>query len=852
MITLKNITKTYFTKEGVSFRAINNVSLQFEQSGFVFILGKSGSGKTTILNLLGALDKIDQGVITFGDKVLSEMKSSQLDNYRNSYIGFIFQHYNLIPNFTVYENIQIALDFKRISDLAIIDEYADRLEVSDLLQKKVYDLSGGERQRVTILRSLVKNPQIILADEPSGALDSATADILYDMLKELSKTKLVVVVSHDREVAAKYADRIIEIKDGEIFKDLSTRPKIGSDQKSEFIANSLIKIPAGKEISNDELGFINEYLSKNASETFISIETNENKVKSLNPHLAETIKKEDEEETYEQYRYLGDEFIANQFVKTKMKLKTIAKLSLKNLKLKRFKLILTIILTFISTLLFMFSQDLRSFEIRRATANTISRYPHHFVPFEINNINALNGIYQEFPDFSYTRSFLMPQQFSNPYNFRGNLFSDQMIYGFIEHYNINNFGLTAKYGREQIVEADEIIISEFKAFDLARVWRLEMRDLIGMQLRYLGADLRIVGIYNADIDRFMAKITDFHFFDSDFFWQMERLYGRIFVSNDFFEKQIRAATNFVSYNRDSNLTSHLNNHFITTGSSAELTNTIFSVPDASPSSKGIYISSALYFQLFGRDINIILPHEILEDINSFNASNLLMIHTGRPSSFYHVDEGFIIKGVFHNSISRVLFDQEYIEEVNLNINQGFDRLYIERAFFQQDTRRKVDLLLGNQIAFGDPANSLLINFDVIRVGLSTFLRWMSYIVTGFVILLLYSFISSSIEASKKQIGLLRALGAKSSDVFKIFLVETIIFMGLSLVFINILYNIARMIFNNQASRSFDITVVLIYFNIQTIISTVGLILITISIALLIPLIRIFRMTPIDAINEKIK
>ncbi|MCL2522095.1 MAG: ABC transporter ATP-binding protein/permease [Erysipelotrichales bacterium] len=852
MITLKNITKTYFTKEGVSFRAINNISLQFAQSGFVFILGKSGSGKTTILNLLGALDKVDQGVITFGDKVLSEMKNSQLDSYRNSYVGFIFQHYNLIPNFTVYENVRIALDFKRINDLSIIDEYAKKLEISDLLYKKVYELSGGERQRVTILRSLVKSPQIILADEPSGALDSVTASILYDMLSKLSKTKLVVVVSHDREVAAKYADRIIEIKDGEIFKDLSTKPKIDSEKKSEFIANSLIKIPAGKEISNDELDFINDYLSKNASETFISIETNENKVKSLNPHLAETIKKENEEETYEQYRYQADNFIANQFIKTKMKLKTVAKLSLKNLQLKRFKLVLTIILTFISTILFMFSHDLRNFEIRRATTDTIERYQHHYVPFRIENINALNGIYDEFPDFTYVRSFLMPQSFDNPYNYFGNLFTDRMIFGFIEYQDISNFGLTIKYGKAVINNDNEIIISEFTAFDLTKVWRVEMSELIGMSLSYLGADLTIAGIYQADIERFMGKITDFHFFNNDFFQRRESLYGRIFVNDTFFETQIRAATNFVSYNPQSNLRSILNNINVNTGSITELSGALINIIDPNPTLKGLYISTGLYFELFRRDVNLLQPHEILEDINIFNANNLLEIQTGRVFSFYHIDQGFTIRGIFQDSSIRAYFTQEYIEEVNLNINRGFDILYIERAFFQQDTRRKVDLLLDNQIVFGHPAQELLLTFDLIRGGLSTFLRWMSYIITGFVVILLYSFISSSIIASKKQIGLLRALGAKNSDIFKIFLVETIIFMGLSLAFINVLYNIARIILNNQLSRPFDITVIFVYFNIQTIISTIGLTLITISIALLVPMIKIFRMTPIDAINEKIK
>ncbi|MBQ3142471.1 MAG: ATP-binding cassette domain-containing protein [Bacilli bacterium] len=220
MIKLENVNKTYKSKKSKNTNALNDVSLIFDNTGMTFILGKSGSGKSTLLNVLGGLDKYDSGDMLILGKSSKDFTQADFDSYRNTYVGFIFQEFNILEDYDVYENIVLALKLqqKEINEKEI-DELLNKLELIDLKKRKLNELSGGQKQRVAIARALVKNPKIILADEPTGNLDSKTGSQVMDLLKEISKEKLVIIVSHDEEYAKKYGDRIIEIKDGKIIND---------------------------------------------------------------------------------------------------------------------------------------------------------------------------------------------------------------------------------------------------------------------------------------------------------------------------------------------------------------------------------------------------------------------------------------------------------------------------------------------------------------------------------------------------------------------------------------------------------------------------------------------------------
>lgn len=221
MIKITGLTKVYKTNS-IDVQALNNVNISIANNGLVSILGPSGCGKTTLLNIIGGLDSNFDGDITINNKSIKKMKSRERDRYRNQEIGFVFQDYNLISTLNIYSNIEIALSLSKENNKEKkqkIYELAEQLGIKDLLKKYPNELSGGQKQRAVIARALVNNPSIILADEPTGALDSKTSVQIIEILKKISKDKLVIMVTHNKELAYEYSDRIINIHDGVVIND---------------------------------------------------------------------------------------------------------------------------------------------------------------------------------------------------------------------------------------------------------------------------------------------------------------------------------------------------------------------------------------------------------------------------------------------------------------------------------------------------------------------------------------------------------------------------------------------------------------------------------------------------------
>ena len=221
MLEIKNICKQYKTG-GLTQKALDNVSLNLRDNEFVAILGPSGSGKTTLLNIIGGLDRYDSGDLIINGKSTKKYKDRDWDSYRNHTIGFVFQSYNLIPHQTVLSNVELALTISGVSRKERRKKAINALKQVGLekhIHKKPNQLSGGQMQRVAIARALVNNPDIVLADEPTGALDSDTSIQVMDLLKQVAKDRLVVMVTHNPELAEKYATRIVNLRDGVIRSD---------------------------------------------------------------------------------------------------------------------------------------------------------------------------------------------------------------------------------------------------------------------------------------------------------------------------------------------------------------------------------------------------------------------------------------------------------------------------------------------------------------------------------------------------------------------------------------------------------------------------------------------------------
>ena len=237
MIKLKNIDKTYHKNKANALHVIDDTSLELPNKGLIVLLGKSGSGKTTLLNVLGGLDKADKGEIDFFGTSMTKYNAKKWDQIRSQDIGYIFQNYYLLPNLSIFQNVSYVLKM-----IGIEDEEEIKEKVSYVLKavglfpyrrKKALQLSGGQQQRAAIARALVKNPKVIIADEPTGNLDSKNTVDIMNILKVVSKDRLVVLVTHDEKIAEYYADRIIRIKDGKVMSDESNQTSIDHDLNSD-------------------------------------------------------------------------------------------------------------------------------------------------------------------------------------------------------------------------------------------------------------------------------------------------------------------------------------------------------------------------------------------------------------------------------------------------------------------------------------------------------------------------------------------------------------------------------------------------------------------------------------------
>lgn len=238
ILEVKNIEKYYGNKKNLT-KAINNISFEVDKGEFVGIMGPSGSGKTTLLNCIATIDKVTTGSIKIDNKDITTLSRKNIEKFRRENLGFIFQDFNLLDTLSVYENISLALSVIGVKgkDIDIeVKQVANKLNISDILNKFPYEISGGQKQRVASARAIITNPSLILADEPTGALDSKSSRILLESIANLNETlnSTIMMVTHDAFTAS-YCKRILFIKDGKIFNELIR----GNDSRKEFFKRIL-------------------------------------------------------------------------------------------------------------------------------------------------------------------------------------------------------------------------------------------------------------------------------------------------------------------------------------------------------------------------------------------------------------------------------------------------------------------------------------------------------------------------------------------------------------------------------------------------------------------------------------
>ena len=364
MLIVKNLKKTYKTKGGVEVHALDDVSITFPENGMVFLLGKSGSGKSTLLNVIGGLDRVDSGEIIVKGKNSKTFSGADYDSYRNTFIGFIFQEYNILNEFNVEQNISLALQLQgKPNDKKAVEEILEKVDLKGLGKRKPNTLSGGQKQRVAIARALIKNPEIIMADEPTGALDSNTGKQVFETLKKLSKDKLVIVVSHDRDFAEHYGDRIIELSDGKIISDTSkeyVEPK-QANSNVHIINDHTVAIRDTSKLTSSDMDVIFKALKDSKGEAVITSGEHDLPLVRQAIHInsdnsSEVFNDTGEVETKE---YNPSE---TKFIRSKLPMARAFKMGSSTLKTKPIRLIVTSLLTIVALTMFGLTSTLMLFK----------------------------------------------------------------------------------------------------------------------------------------------------------------------------------------------------------------------------------------------------------------------------------------------------------------------------------------------------------------------------------------------------------------------------------------------------------------------------------------------------------
>ena len=387
MLEVRNLSKIYKSKQknGTDTHALDNVSLRFPEKGMVFLLGKSGSGKSTLLNVCGGLDAPTEGEIIVKGRSSKDFTQSDFDSYRNTFVGFIFQEYNILNEFTVEDNIALALELQgKPKDKKAIAELLEQVDLQGFAKRKPNTLSGGQKQRIAIARALVKAPEIIMADEPTGALDSATGKQVFDTLKKLSEDKLVIIVSHDREFAELYADRIIELKDGKILSDVTkTQEKQEAISKNVTAIGDILCIKQGSDLTDDDFEQIKRVIKKSSGDIIIAggeqDVQNFKKVNRITADGEKEVFKDTDESKTERKIYTPEQ---SKFIRSKLPARHATKIGVSGLKAKPVRLFFTILLCVISFVLFGVLSTLMLYNNEAMFKQTLKDSSYNFIVFD--------------------------------------------------------------------------------------------------------------------------------------------------------------------------------------------------------------------------------------------------------------------------------------------------------------------------------------------------------------------------------------------------------------------------------------------------------------------------------------
>jgi len=846
MIQLIDVCKTYKVKRGPEVTALNHINLTFGEKGLVFILGKSGSGKSTLLNVIGGLDRADSGDIVIMGKSSKDFSQAEFDSYRNTYVGFIFQEYNILPDFTIGQNIALALQLQsQKGERSEVEAILDQVDLHGLYDRKPNELSGGQKQRVAIARALIKKPEIIMADEPTGALDSKTGQDIFNTLKKLAKDHLVICVSHDRDFAEAFGDRVVELKDGNIISDISktmvdtTKVAVGVS----ILSPRLLSFEKGHVLTAEDISLLNSYLAAADQEMLVSSDTSINQEVKTSAKIDIHGKKGTFSSTTPELvgakTYEGSEF---HLKKSRLPFSRSLKVAFKSLRSKPFRLVATLLLIITSLTMFGISSTLAAYSSEKAfiavyenynvSSLSLTReyrepcdyYDNCYVSsssyFSLNDIDSIreesglpftafpslrqilgydyNGGVTVGPVWYYSASSPVKDK-TDAYHLYGYdncapSFFEGSEADFKEQYNV-----TLAAGRMP-TSANEVLISDF---------RYEAYQLYGYS--YNKDSQNRVDLYDTDCStmaNFLAKspLMSLQKYDDTTSTYQTKTYPIVGIVNTNFDAKPFAALKGIKNTDTSDLVLE------------QLRQRFYNVLSLSYAN-GIYGMKGFYDEL-----SSLRNFKFSRDAKSF-ASAVAPITP---------DEATISKWY------RFLVAKECFNDYNHPIRSGY-------AYTPND---RVDPSRVAKNSYVMSAFSSFYSLNSMVVSLKKTFFWVGFATACFAALLLATFIASSITYQKRQIGILRAIGARGGDVYGIFYNESMM-ITLSAAFVaEILTGVLDAVLSNSFAGAIAFAFPLFQFSIWVFLLILLLAVLTASLASFIPCLIISKKKPIDSINDK--
>lgn len=939
MLETRELVKIYKPKKGVPVTALDRISLKFPQKGMVFLLGKSGSGKSTLLNVLGGLDKYDGGEIIIKGVSSKNFKQQHFDSYRNTYVGFIFQEYNVLDEFSVGANIALAIELqgRKASDEEI-NRILCEVDLEGFGNRKPNELSGGQKQRVAIARALVKNPEIIMADEPTGALDSNTGKQVLDTLKKLSAKKLVIVVSHDREFAENYADRIIELSDGHVISDVEANSDIavetGEEEGLSYNGNT-VEISAGYHLTEDDRNAINEYIEMLGNGKLeLTVKSKSKGGKRFSETDVSKIKTES-----------GDGF---KLIKSKLPMGNAFKIGASGLKYKKIRLVITILLSCVAFGLFGLADTFGAYNHVRTCTDSLYDTGSKYVPMgkakkigsgidsywrdygfrlsekELSEITKnsgvkVEGIYNQIGGVSLDFSNSIDSEVKlteTDYSVYGQTFNG---YGTVNDKILKEMDMSVLAGVLPDGTKNEIAISDyiFETFKKAGYFdgktytknaKGEQKpvytkinsygDIIGNELKMDDQSFKITAVINTgfDIKRYESlakakknqskadKLVDFVLYN-EFNSSVTYSYASVMMVGDGYVDKLIAnrlpitpiTEGYISfYSESENGGAGVDSQYLARLEDIKnyKINWIDGVKTTLGEKEIIVTSDALSFES-DTSVHIngaayLVPPDGESGENGGEEKTdyaKLLKGKNKVTAFisdyndYKDDSGYKIVGVIdinekanNGLISTVVCSDKLFNKMT----EGTDKIYDFAIGAMPEQKEEIRNMVSycyredSNVRY-QIQNAVTYELDSVNDVLKTLSKYFLYIGLGFALfaaLMLANFIGTSISYKKQEIGILRAIGSRSNDVFRIFFAESFVIAMINFVLSGIgVFSVVQLI-NYLIRHEAGILVTVLRFDIRQVLLLLAVSILVAFVASFLPVKKIASKRPIDAIRNR--